>query len=304
MPRLDQNWLNTQARTLDIPLIGITGPEPLTDFLPRLKKRLKENPDGVPFVRNKPEKRIDFHATMPNVKTVIVIGVPMPLFPRKQEKSKKKHGLVASVAAGEDYHVRVMRKCKAILDAMTETFGAAEERAYVDNSRLVDKAAAWRAGLGFFGKNNLLINEMYGSAFNIGAILTAREIAFEPIEPQACRCGNCTACLDACPTDALGDGFQLDYKKCVSALTQQKQLTDEETGRIKTFIYGCDICQWVCPYNKRHRETIKSQTCYDLDDLIEMDDAQFEATFGESALAWRGAKTIRRNAQILKNRDD
>jgi epoxyqueuosine reductase len=287
------------AEALNIPLIGITDPAPFNHFLPRLQARQRANGGTIPFVRTEAEKRIDFRSAMPAVQTVIVIGVPYPLFPERAAVPGEGH--IASVACGEDYHRVVGRKMAALVAALKALSPEPHAfQTYVDNSRLIDKASAWRAGLGFFGKNNLLIHPDYGSAFNIGQILTDLPVAFTEAVPMPCRCGDCDRCLKACPTGALGEGFALDYTRCLSNLTQQKRLSPEEEARIQTFVYGCDYCQWSCPFNRQAATIFAAQAYGDLAMLSEMTEADFKKIFGERSLAWRGAAVIRRNARLVK----
>lgn len=287
------------ARTLNIPLIGITDPTPLNNFLPRLQARQGANGGTIPFVRTEAEKRIDFRSVMPTVQTVIVIGMPYPLFPERAAVPGE--GRIASVACGEDYHRVVGEKMAALVAALKDLSPEPHAfQTYVDNSCLIDKASAWRAGLGFFGKNNLLIHPDYGSAFNIGQILTDLPVAFTKAAPMPCRCGDCDRCLKACPTGALGEGFALDYTRCLSNLTQQKRLLPEEATHIQTFVYGCDYCQWSCPFNRKAATISATQAYGDLEMLSGIAEADFETNFGERSLAWRGPAVLRRNARLVK----
>lgn len=296
---INEAQIRALARTLGIPLFGITDPTPLNSFLPRLQARQRANGGSIPFVRTEAEKRIDFRSVMPTVQTVMVIGVPYPLFPERAAAPGE--GRIASVGCGEDYHRVVGQKMAALVAALKALSPEPHVfQTYVDNSRLIDKASAWRAGLGFFGKNNLLIHPEYGSAFNIGQILTDLPVAFTEAAPMPCRCGDCDRCLKACPTGALGEGFALDYTRCLSNLTQQKRLSPEEETRIRTFVYGCDYCQWRCPFNRKAATISAAQAYGDLAMLSEMADADFKKNFGERSLAWRGAAVLRRNARLVK----
>ena len=153
---------------------------------------------------------------------------------------------------------------------------------------------------GFFGKNNMLIHPDLGSAFNIGVILTNVPIRFAKVKPLSSLCADCKRCLNACPNGALGDGFSLDYGKCISYLTQKKRLNPEEYRYIKDYLYGCDECQLVCPHNIAHSHFNDNESVFSLDSIQNLTEETFRQLFGESAIAWRGADILKRNAKILK----
>ena len=157
----------------------------------------------------------------------------------------------ARYARGEDYHVFMMGKLKDLVDEIHKRQPNAKAKLCVDTSPVLEKALAARAGIGWIGKNSILINEKFGSWFILGEIITDLEI--EPDEPSVNRCGDCSACIDACPTTALIEPKVLDSRRCISYLTLEHRgpLPEE----MKTFVsegqYGCDVCQEVCPFNKK-----------------------------------------------------
>ena len=300
---LTENAIREIADQINIPLLGIINADPILEMLPYEKQRRKENHGMIPFVRTKPERRIDFKTVMPEVKSVIVIGIPYPLFSKKID-DKTIYGYFSSVTCGMDYHQVVMAKmdelCKRI---QFELSADVQYKKFVDNSRLMDKASAWKAGLGFFGKNNLLIHPQFGSAWNIGQILVNKEITHEEHPPIENQCGQCQRCIKACPGHALGErGHQLFYERCISYLTQKKNLTESEEERIQYFLYGCDICQWVCPFNKRGRENLELDSRVRFDEILRMSEEESKSKFANRALSWLPASVLRRNAGILKNR--
>ena len=174
----------------------------------------------------------------------------------------------------------------------------------VDTGELVDVAVAQRAGLGFIGRNGLLITEEYGSFVYLGEIVT--NIVFEPDEPGVFGCGDCTRCVTACPTKALlGDG-RMNAQKCLSYQTQTKGLMPNEyRKKMRNVIYGCDICQLVCPYNQGkdfhfHEEMEpKVEEVYPkLKPMLSLSNKEFKQQFGHLAGSWRGKKPLQRNALI------
>ena len=180
---------------------------------------------------------------------------------------------------------------------MTQDF---EYKGMVDTGALVDTAVAQRAGIGFIGKNGLVISKEYGSYMFLGELITNLEI--EPGQPVDYGCGDCRRCLDACPTSCLiGDG-SMNAKRCLSFQTQDKGMMNLEfRKKIKTVIYGCDICQISCPYNKGLDNPLATEIDPDLAHpelipFIELSNGQFKEKFGNVAGSWRGKNILQRNA--------
>lgn len=212
-----------------------------------------------------------------------------------------KRGIIAKYALGEDYHRVLMRIADAFMDQFIKSYPC-RYKVFVDKGILSDRMIAYSAGLGFIGKNGFLINEEYGSFIFLGHILLDTEIMMQKPVIAENQCGDCRKCIRACPCQAYGtDGY--DYTKCISYLTQ-KALPHDTHG----YIYGCDICQNVCPFNA---EIIKEPLSVflsdralvypELDDVIAMDKDTFHRRYGSSALAWRGLANLKANAQNIKN---
>jgi len=292
---------------------------PEGSFLPGGKKRSDREADVIvfgnhiaprvktetPFVNRDPERRINPSAVMPSAKSVIVIGVRGYAAPAPPDTEPR--GRVAAIAVGEDYH----KTAKALLLELVERLGDSNEyRIFADAGHLDERALAVRAGLGFIGKNGMVISKKFGSSFHIGYMLTdARQGDGSSVlqkrkieEPSPClACGDCRRCVDACPGGALGDaGF--NYRKCVSYLTQKKKPpTAEEAAVMGKWLYGCDICRDVCPFNT-HAERCAAEEAYPLlADCVNITDEEFDRRYGNSALHWRGAEIFRRNAFIAMN---
>ncbi|WP_195269200.1 tRNA epoxyqueuosine(34) reductase QueG [Eubacterium sp. 1001713B170207_170306_E7] len=304
---LKEEEIRQAARAAGIKMIGFAEPNPLTEWLEPLEKR-REQGRLTSFERTPPAKRIDYAQAFPEVEGIIVIGLPYCAeLPEPGESPAR--GKLAAVAWGQDYHERVTEKMHGLMARLKESAPSLDYRCYVDNSRLLDRATAWRAGLGFFGKNNTLINPQYGSFFFIGQILVNSPIDFEPVQPLESRCGSCRRCLLACPNQALGEGYTLEPERCVSYLTQKKKLSADEEKLLGTvYLYGCDDCQRACPWNKKSLEGragwpgIKLESVYpSLEDTEAVSAEDFEKQFGKTAAAWRGREILARNARIIKN---
>ncbi len=211
-------------------------------------------------------------------------------------------GNLSVYAYSPDYHVIVRDKLKQLGNFLSEN-GAETVEGFVDIGPEVDKNLAYQAGLGFFGRNSLLINPRLGSYFFIGYVLT--DLKLEPDKPAGTCCKGCGRCAAACPGGALDGGFNAE--RCVSAITQKKsELTPKEKALIKKadYVFGCDICQKVCPHNNIDFEPMPEFTHDRIFDLkAEMLDGlsnrEFKEKFGGYAFAWRGKGVLLRNLKIL-----
>ncbi len=240
------------------------------------------------------EKRINPFLLMPDAKSIIVC-----LFSYCTEEK----GRISSYAMGEDYHGVVLKALDEGCNFLKNKGFLAN--AYVDDSPLVERHLAYLAGLGFFGKNGMLINEKYGSFVFVGYILTDCELDCDaPLENSMCI--GCNKCIEACPGGALGEDFSFDENKCVSYLTQKKgELTAKEQEIIKKsgYIWGCDICQSVCPYNYTAERTKIPQFLKNLVYDVKIDDNisnnEFKKTFANRAFSWRGKNVLKRNIDIF-----
>ncbi len=214
----------------------------------------------------------------------------------------KHHLYISKASYGKDYHEVLKAKAEKFMEEFCKTYPC-KYKIFVDTGLLSDRALAYCAGLGFYGKNNFIINEKFGSFIFLGHILLNIDVE-NTVEPVGEKCGQCERCLKACPQEACKNGHPVDFEKCISYLTQK--------GRpyFKTnYIYGCDICQDVCPFNKHapkdlHEEFLPQieNIRLDFNDFEEMGEEAFRQRFGDSALSWRGLKTLKKNAQTVKTR--
>ena len=300
------------AQELNIQKIGFT----TADNFEYLRKSLIEQKTAghtSGFEHQNLDERLEAKLTLEDAKTIISIGIAYPnKAESKPERTEFRRGQFSRGSWGEDYHFVLQRKLKALAEGIEKL--AQEEfhyKAMVDTGALVDVAVAARAGLGFIGKNGLLISKEFGSWMFLGELVTNLEI--EPDQPVDYGCGDCTRCVDFCPTQALlGDG-RLNAPRCLSFQTQAKGAMPEEfREKIKTVIYGCDICQVVCPYNKGinshfhpEMEPDPDLTNPELLPLLELSNKQFTNKFGSMAGSWRGKNPLQRNAiYALANAND
>lgn len=192
------------------------------------------------------DKRLDPRLLVDGAKSVI--SVLINYFPESDYKQPLSAPKISKYAWGEDYHKVIKHKLHRVLEWITENVGEVNARVFTDSAPVMDKAWASRAGLGWIGKNTNLINPKRGSWFFIGEIILDLELEYD--QPIKDFCGTCTKCIDACPTDALAP-YQIDSNKCISYLTIELRdaMPQEFIGKTEGWVYGCDICQDVCPWN-------------------------------------------------------
>jgi len=266
-------------------LIGITDPYPI----PSLKERLDQT--ETPFVSGSIERRLYPDVYLPGVKSIIALGVPCA--PACNESSsilaapgEPYTGLISSMAISRDYHQAV----KGLLNELAGRIQPMKYKIFADSGGLVEREWAVKAGLGFWGKNCCVISPSKGSFFNIGLLLTDLELPVSQAK-KAQNCGDCSMCIDACPGKALTP-YRLNYSCCVSYITQKDgALTDAERSIMERWVYGCDICQQVCPYNKRAAFYAVS-----LPILMNMTEEGFLRACGSTVMRWRGLGILKRNA--------
>lgn len=231
-------------------------------------------------------------------KTIITLGIA---YPSKEVKWKGKgYGILSRYSYNIDYHIVF----KAILDEITKELNKLDIKTHasVDTSFVDERYASYLSGMGFLGKNQFLINKDYGSYLYLATILVDINITKNTFEYDSCK--DCRICIDACPNNALDNGF--DSNKCISNLTQlKKPFSNQEIGLINSMIYGCDICQKVCPKNKDidfhiHKEFEPSGIeNINIEELLKMTNNEYIKVYGNNASSWKGATIIKRNALCL-----
>jgi epoxyqueuosine reductase len=257
--------------------------------------------------RNK-EKRYDPRQLVKNTKTIVT--VLQNYFP--PEKQDENSGYkISKYAYGMDYHLMIREKLGAIVAHLEQFTGPLETRVFTDSAPVLDRAWAAKSGLGFIGKNTCLIHPRKGSFFFIGHIFLPVEAEYQA-NPVTEYCGTCTRCIDACPTGALVDAHQLDARKCISYLTieYRGKLPQELKPQFDNWIFGCDICQDVCPWNrfsKPHSEPLFSigNQLRDMKkaDWESLEKPTFDKLFKLSAVKRTGYKGLKRNIAFLKDSD-
>ena len=306
-----KSFIIEKSKELNIDKIGFTDGLPLKNIEEFLENRL-QNGLQTEFEEKDIKKRIDPRITFPNCKSIIVIGISYNV-DFKEERSEMLEGIISKSSWGLDYH-RVLKDKMDKLILEIKTIQDFNYKSYVDTGPLVERELAYKAGIGYYGKNCSIINDDYGSFIFIGYIMTDLEIEADDGYLHS-KCGECNLCIKACPTVAL-QPYKLNPKKCISYLTQTKDVIPiEYRNKMGRKIYGCDTCQLVCPKNQgvkfsSHDEFIPYITKGKLDiiELLNMSNKEFKNKYGPMAGSWRGKNVLKRNAIItignIKNLDN
>lgn len=287
------------AKSIGIEIIGFTSVVDysyLSDFLfNRINKDY-----SCEFEEQDINKRLDVRNIFPNCKSIIAIGVPYA-YGYKKPVTKDK-GLLSIVSYGEDYHKKLNTLLKMLADEIKNQVDFDYEIC-VDTSPLLDREICKNAGIGSYGKNSLLINDKFGSFINLGYLLTDLKIDCENMANDINICGDCNLCINSCPNNAIFNEGGINTKKCVSYLTQTKEYIPLEYRKnMKNQIYGCDVCQLVCPKNKTNSEKNNnidySNLLIDLQELLQISNKEFATKYRDLSGSWRGKNVWKRNALI------
>jgi epoxyqueuosine reductase len=333
LTRADREWIEQRARAAGFDLAGVAAvPEPANAPASEDERRYTEWIDAgyageMEYLKRADDAgeylRGDLRRSMPWARSVIVCAVNYnAAAPKSIDHADSKAGWIARYAwsgqeksaAGSDYHDVLLHQLRALESELQERFGAdASMRCYVDTGPLAERAYAASAGVGWIGKNTCVLNQEQGSWLLLGVIVTSLELEQDAWSvPAADRCGSCTRCIDACPTDALLDPNatgvrQMDATRCIAYLTIEKKgsIAEELRPLMGRQVFGCDICQDVCPWNRRapvaasgllpaRQELINPALQW----LAEMDGPAFNRTFRGSPLERTRRKRILRNVAI------
>lgn len=294
-----------ESKRLGIDKIGFTSADPFVELKEHLRNQEKLN-YASGFEKGTHTERTEPKKLLKEAKSIISIALAYPSRIEEPPKSTKedRRGIFCRASWGEDYHHVLKRKLEALMVFIKVKESDVRYEIMVDTGELVDGAVAERAGVGFTGKNTLLITEEFGSFVYLGEILIS--IPFKPDEPLALDCGSCRKCIDVCPTGAIVEGGKLNAQQCLAFQTQTKHfLKDEFKNVLGTRVYGCDTCQAVCPYNKgvdfhNHPEFEPEPEVAKpkLKPMLNASNREFRSQFGHVAGFWRGKNPLQRNAII------
>jgi epoxyqueuosine reductase len=307
------NRIKIRARQLGFTLVGIARPHP-SDHAAFYGDWLAKGYHGEMAYLARPDavkKRADPRRVMPETRSIVVVG--LNYYPGDFPSAGGQRGRVSRYAWGADYHDVMLERMDRFAEWINGQLGQRlTYRAYVDTGPLLERELAQRAGLGWIGKNTNLIHPRIGSYFFLGELLIGLEL--EPAPPFSDeRCGTCTACLDACPTGALTAPYTLDARRCISYLTIEHRgsIPEETRPLISDWVFGCDVCQEVCPWNRRFAHPAREPTfrpvnaTLDLSKVLALDEDGFRSRFRDTPL-WRARRAglLRNAAVVLGNLGD
>jgi epoxyqueuosine reductase len=264
------------------------------------EKYLREKRNaGLHYLERDPEKRSDPRLAVEGAQSVIALMLnyyPVEILPEAD------NFIISKYAYGKDYHIVVKKLANTLIAYMKEEFGTIQAKPFVDSGQVLEKAWARQCGIGWTGKNTLVINPEKGSFFFIAIILT--DLLIEPDQPETDHCGYCHKCMDACPTRAIEFPYQLNPAKCISYLTIEEfaDAPEELRSKLKGRIYGCDICQDACPYNRFAVPTTvldflpdEKLISFRRNDWLNLTKEQFDEIFKDSPLLRKGYDKLMRN---------
>ena len=308
MPSFSEQ-IKQKATEIGFHKIGIVRAEPLNEEYAHLIDWLEKGFHGeMAWMEREPEKRSDPRLLFPEARSVLVVA--LNYFTDHQHIDDAAKGKLSRYAWGDDYHDVLREKLAELLDWIKIQQPSAKGKICVDTSPMMDKAWAVRAGLGWLGKHTNLITTEIGSWVFIGSILLNLELKYDETIVED-HCGTCTACLDACPTNAIVEPYVVDSRKCISYATielRDETLPGDVAANMNGWLYGCDICQDVCPWNRFEKPTEekkfeprKGETALDIISLAEMNHQEYAERFRHSAIKRAKLTGLKRNARALKN---
>ncbi len=298
------NLIKTEAQRLGFLSCGISRAAFLEEEATRLENWLNQNMHGkMQYMENHFDKRLDPTKLVQDSKSVI--SLLLNYFPEEQQNQNTFK--LSKYAFGTDYHFVIKDKLKELLSFIQDKIGEVHGRAFVDSAPVLDKAWAAKSGLGWVGKHSNLITQQVGSFYFIAELIIDLELEYDT--PITDHCGSCTACIDACPTQAIVEPYVVDGSKCISYFTIElkEQIPNSVKGQFDNWVFGCDICQDVCPWNrfsKPHNEPLfnphpelLSMTKKDWEEITQ---DTFNKVFKNSAVKRTKFSGLFRNVKFLK----
>ena len=287
---------------------GISEAGFLEEEAPRLESWLKKGMQGeMHYMENHFDKRLDPRLLVEDAKSVISLGLNYYTGQQQSDLSAPK---ISKYAYGSDYHSVIKDKLKQLLQTINDKIGEVHGRAFVDSAPVLDKAWAKKAGFGWIGKNTNLINTKSGSFFFLAELIVDLELDYD-IQPTADHCGTCTRCIDACPTEAIVAPYVVDGSRCISYLTIELKnaIPKEFNGKMDNWMFGCDVCQDVCPWNRfsvLHHEKAFDPNEHMLDmtkkDWEDITEETFQKVFKNSPVKRTKFTGLKRNIDFLNSK--
>ena len=260
---------------------------------------------GMKYMEKNQGKRKDVNEIFSKAKSIISLG--LNYYTPQSYSGDKSKGKISKYAWGKDYHLIIWEKLFLLIQKLKEIDLSFEAISYVDTGPMIDKAWSIRAGIGWQGKHTNILNKEFGSWFFIGNIITNYEFEYSmQIEDF---CGTCTACIEACPTKAIIEPYIVDSNKCISyhTIENKGEIPVELKGKFENWVFGCDICQDVCPWNIKFSQSTSITEFYDTEDkgelqlkkVMNLTEEEFASLFANSAVKRAKLKGLKRNAAFL-----
>ncbi|WP_073016169.1 tRNA epoxyqueuosine(34) reductase QueG [Flavobacterium micromati] len=297
-------FIKSEAKRLGFLSCGISKAGYLEKEAPRLEDWLNKNQNGqMSYMDNHFDTRLDPTLLVDDAKSVV--SLLFNYYPKDFQGSESYK--IAKYAYGEDYHHVVKDKLKELLFSIQSEIGEVAGRAFVDSAPILEKAWAAKSGLGWVGKNSNLLTQKVGSFYFIAELIIDLDLEYDYATTD--HCGTCTACIDACPTEAIVAPYVVDGSKCISYFTIElkENIPDEMKGKFDDWAFGCDICQDVCPWNKfskSHNEPLFSPNpnllTMSKKEWTEITEETFRVVFKNSPLKRAKYKGIKRNIDFLQ----
>jgi len=302
-------FVKQKAQDLGFFFCGISKAEFLEEEAPRLEQWLNRTYQGkMSYMENHFDKRLDPRLLVDGAKSVV--SLLLNYFPEENQNSEAPK--ISKYAFGEDYHFVIKDKLKEFMQSIQDEIGEVSGRVFVDSAPVMDKAWAKKSGMGWIGKNTNLIHPKNGSFFFIAELILDIELDYDgPIKDY---CGTCTKCIDACPTDAIVEPYIVDGSKCISYLTielKDQILPGEFKDKMENWMFGCDICQDVCPWNRFSKPTQENRfrpsaelLHMNRDDWQDLTNEVFDSLFKNSAVNRTKMEGLKRNIDFLSHAKD
>lgn len=297
------------ARALGFSKVGIARAEASTTEGKNLAEWLRRGYHGtMGWMEKDPERRSDPRRIIADARSVISVAVNY--YTKGNQSEDPTTGKISRYAWGDDYHILLTKRLESLVACIKQERPDAATRLYVDTGPVMDKAWAVRAGIGWLGKHTNVITKEFGSWVFLGEVITDLELVYD--EPMADFCGSCRACIDACPTGAIVEPYVLDSNRCISYLTieHKGEIPEELSPKFQNWVYGCDICQDVCPWNSFQQPTSEEDfqprphnLAPKLDELSRLTKEEFTERFRRSPVKRTKREGLARNANaIVKSR--
>ncbi|MEX0736233.1 MAG: tRNA epoxyqueuosine(34) reductase QueG [Bacteroidota bacterium] len=299
------NTIKASALALGFSKVGIARAEALTAEGKHLAEWLRRDYHGtMGWMEKDPERRADPRLIVSDARSVISVAVNY--YTEEVHSEDRTVGRISRYAWGDDYHILLTGRLESLVGSIKQVSPDAVTRLYVDTGPVMDKAWAVRAGIGWLGKHTNVITKELGSWVFLGEIITDLDLVYD--EPMADFCGSCRACIDACPTDAIVEPYALDSNRCISYLTieHRGEIPDHLSPKFENWVYGCDICQDVCPWNSFQQPTAEEafqprshNLAPKLDELSELTKEEFTERFRRSPIKRTKREGLARNANAI-----